>query len=73
VLLNLQDEIVVLEDKLSELDETQEFNGQGNRLQSRRTDVHKSRAEPDDENRQTILSEIQSKLSVYGKKTARKC
>jgi hypothetical protein len=69
VLLNLQDEIVVLEGKLSDLDMCQEYNGQVNRLKSRRTDVRKSRAEPEVENRQTILSEIQSKLTVYSKET----
>jgi len=71
VLLNLQDEIVALENKLSDLDICQEHNGQGNRLKSRRTDVRKSRAEPEDENRQTILSEIQSKLTIYSKETTR--
>ena len=66
--MNLQDEIVVLEEKLSDLDKAQEFNGERIRLQSRRKDVSKSRDEPEDKRRQTILSEIQSKLSAYSKK-----
>lgn len=65
MLLNIQDEIVVLEGKLSELDESQKSNGQENRLESRRIDVRKSRGEAGDGNRQTILYEIQSRLALY--------
>jgi hypothetical protein len=65
VLLDLQDEIVVLERELRALDDMQHSNGEQSRLNSRSRDIRMSRKDAGTRNRQTILSEIQSKLGIY--------
>ena len=66
VLLNLQDEIAALERQLKDFEEIQKANGLEKRLESRAADVRGSRNETGKKNKSTILSELQSKLMIYG-------
>ncbi|KAI9710487.1 MAG: hypothetical protein M1820_002623 [Bogoriella megaspora] len=66
VLLNLQDEIVELERNLKSVEVVQEANNLTVRLESRQKDVRAPQNETG-KSKSAIMSELESKLMIYGK------
>lgn len=66
VILELQDEIRCLEQKLMETEEMDLENGDGNRLRSRSSDFAKASRDKVESIRASLLQTIQGKLLIYG-------
>ena len=66
VILQLQDELRCLEDKLVDLDEMDLENGDGDRLMSRKDDLQQARREEKESVRAGLISTIRDKLVNYG-------